>query len=358
VISIPNVVMTSLGNVVGLGVLPVIDRAAAASRVPFAQPHIIRPLNDSRRYGWTHYGVFFPLLPEPHRYLNVMTFLGQTGTLCFDNDYIVEGDPRQTATLLTSTAAPDVHLYRAYDMRADCELAPDGSVVRFGEDLSITGSWPEFDVSVRNGDFSFDATVMATKTVSYFVKNPIYDHLSLLAGYEATMTFKGETTSVEGLCTFEFARCVSPHSLVHRPVPEGWKLPVDFFTYQVVNLDESTQLLLTDVRVNGHSIAKTMHVRTTDGRAEVYDDVVFEVSEGEPEPRVAPDFGRMSLPRRVHWRVRHHGREILSLEGEIDCPWRHGHGQGYVSAYRFTGYYRGEAVSGRGYIEYVDCEGR
>ncbi len=45
--------------------------------------HIIRPRVDEKYYSWIHYGIFFPLLPEPHRYLNIMILLGHTWCACF-----------------------------------------------------------------------------------------------------------------------------------------------------------------------------------------------------------------------------------------------------------------------------------
>jgi hypothetical protein len=100
--------MTAVAHVVAGKALPIIDKSVTASVRPFRTPEMIRPRVNSKYYGWTHYGVFFPSLPEPHRYCNVMTLLGTTGTVCFDNDYLVTGNPRQTATLLFSTAGVDV----------------------------------------------------------------------------------------------------------------------------------------------------------------------------------------------------------------------------------------------------------
>lgn len=343
--------MTALGHVITGAVWPRIDDAVGASRRPFDRPQIIHPQHHSRFYGSTHYGLFFPLLPEPHRYLNVMTLLGQTGSRCFDNDYLIPagGRPRQIATLLTSTAAPDVHLYRAYSMPEECEL--DDDLVRFGDDLAITGRWPDYRVRVTHGELALDVRVRATDTVSWFVRNPVYDHLSLLSHYDGTLTWRGSTSAVTGLCTFEYARTFTAHSVFPGAVSPRWKLPIDFFTYQIVNLDERTQLLLTDVRTSGRSTFKALHVRTTDGRADIDTDAEFTVTEYAPEPAVGPDGHRMRLPRRLAWTV----GDTLRLDGEIDTPWRYGHGKGYVGGYRFTGEYEGRSVSGRGYVEYVDC---
>ena len=60
-----------------------------------------------------------------------------------------------------------------------------------------------------------------------------------------------DRVSISAPCTVEYARCMTPQSLTRRALPESWKLPADFFTYQIVQLDDRHQLLLTDVRASG-----------------------------------------------------------------------------------------------------------
>lgn len=337
--------------------LRLLDRSVPMSRKPFLRPELLRPRLDSRRYGSVHYGVFFPSLPEPHRYLNVMTLIGMTGTVGFDNDHLVSGNPRQVATLLTSTAADSAYHYRAYDVADECEFAEDGSLLRFGDALTITGEYPEYRVQLHYGELEFDVVVSTTDTVSYFVRNVVYDHLSLLSRYRGTLRYRGEVTEVAGLCTFEYAACFTAHTLLHRPMPAAFKVPIDFFTYQIVNLDESTQLLLTKVTLGGRPGFTGMHVRRTDGSADIHvKDVRFEVVEHQTEEAVAPDGHRMRLPARLSWRVADAGKALLELDGIVDSPWRYGHGKGYVSHYRYSGRFEGRPVEGRGYIEYVDCQ--
>lgn len=96
-----------------------LDQAEKYSTLPFSQPHIIQPRVDEKYYSWTHYGIFFPLLPEPHRYLNIMILLGTPGALAFDHDDIIHGNPRKTATFFSSTAALEQALLKAYIIPED-----------------------------------------------------------------------------------------------------------------------------------------------------------------------------------------------------------------------------------------------
>lgn len=353
-----NRVMTLASRLIVGSLLPRIDHAVEESRRPFRQPEMLRPNIHSKRYGWTHFGIFLPNLPAPFRYCNLMTLLGSTGTVMFDNDYLVSTNPRDTATVLSSTALGASHLYRGYSIRQECETQEDGSQIRFGDNLEIRGSYPHYEVTAAYDDFHLELTISCTDTVSWFVRNLAYDHLSLLATCKGTITQGGQTIKLDNtLCTFEYARCVSPHALVKRSLPEAWKVPADFFTYQIINLDDSTQLLLTDVRSLGRTAFKGVHMRTLKGEAEVYvENVELSVLEYEPERAVAPDGRSMRLPRVFTWIVHAGGTTLLELRCTIDAPWRFGHGRGYVSCYRFEGTYQGRAQSGSGYIEYVDCE--
>ncbi|RSN40235.1 hypothetical protein DMC64_35550 [Amycolatopsis sp. WAC 04197] len=338
-------------------ILPRLDHRIEGSRRPFSRPELLRPHVDSRTWAWTHYGVFVPRLPAPLRYLNTMTFIGATGTVCFDNDYLARPDARRTATVLSSTAAPGHHHYRAYDTRTDCRFAADGSRLAWGEDLVIEADHPEYRLRADYGGFGADLTITTTPQVSYFVRTPIYDHLSLLATYRGTVTDGAERVEVDGLCTVEYARCVTPQALFRRPVSPRWKLPVDFFTYHVINLDERTQLLLTDVRAAGATACRLAHLRSLDEAATVFQDVSVEVTPRE-EPEIDPQGRAMRVPRAFRWTVRDGDEQVAMLDGTVETPLRYGHGRGYVGAYSFEGAFRSRAVSGTGYFEWVDCEDR
>lgn len=339
-------------------VLPRIDSRIPESTRPFETPEMMRPHAESRRWAWTHYGVFLPELPGPHRYLNTMTFIGATGALAFDNDYLAADDARDTATVLSSTAADGHHHYGAYDTGRDCSFADDGSRLDWGKDLSITGAYPHFHVRGHYDNFDVSLDIRATDQVSWFIRTPFYDHLSLFATATGTLTDKTGTVAIERtLCTFEYARCMSPQALTAQPLSTQRKLPVDFFTYQIVNLDSSTQVLLTEVRAAGAVACLLAHVRCLDGTTRVYDDVAMTVLSYQAQPSVDPRGRAMRVPRQLRWRVRDAtGAEILTFDAEVDSPLRYGHGRGYVGAYTYQGTWQGRRpVTGSGYMEWVDC---
>ncbi len=333
------------------GFLPLLDSRITHSRTPFDAPEILRPHSASRLWGVTHYGVFVPDLPAPLRYVNTMTLIGAAGAELFDNDHLSAADARNTTTVLSSTAAAGHHHYRSYDSSTECEFAADGSQLRWADDVEIDVDLPRVVVRGRYPAFTVDLELTVSDQVSYFVRTPIYDHLSLLAPYTGTV----DGTAVSGLGTFEYARIRSHQALSSRPLPEPLKLPVDFFTYQIVNLDERTQVLLTDVRARGRVACRLAHVRVLGGTTDVYDDVTMDVLEyGEP---LVDDQGRsMRVPARIRWTVRDRGTTLLTLDGTVDSELRYGHGRGYVGAYSYTGEFHGDAVAGSAYLEWIDVQ--
>lgn len=336
-------------------VLPRFDQRLRDSVRPFDRDDLFRPHHDSRLWGWTHFGVFLPDLPDPYRYLNTMTLIGATGATCFDNDHLAAPDARNTATVLSSTAHADQHHYASYDASTDCTFARDGQHLRWGDDLALQVDLPHVTVDASYATFDAHIELTTTTTASWFVRSPVYDHVSLLAPYHATIRDREGNHDFTGLGTVEYARCLTPQSLRRSPLPASFKLPFDFFTYQIINLDAETQLLLTDVRVQGSTACRLAHVRTSGGRSTVYTSVTFEVVEAG-EPLVDPIGRTMRAPARMRWAVRDEGRVLFQIEAVMDAPWRFGHGRGYVSAYSYTGQWRSKDIAGRGYVEWVDCE--
>ncbi|MBJ9441029.1 hypothetical protein I5555_01025 [Acinetobacter baumannii] len=335
----------------------VLDQAKKYSTLPFTQTHIIRPRIDEKYYSWTHYGIFFPLLPEPHRYLNIMILIGTPGALAFDHDDIITGNPRKTATFFSSTAALEQALLKAYIIPEDTKINKDGALIELSQEILIQGKFPHIHINGHYDGFDFDFDIDITSHVSWFIKTPIYDHFSLLAKFKGFLNYQAKRIETQGLCTYEYARAVGPHSITNKLIPDAYKLPLDFFTYQIINLNEATQLLLTKADIAGQTAAYTLHIRHLEQPAEIYTDVSFDIISHQVDDFVSPSGQKMRLPKYFSWIARNDAKQIiLNIQAEIDCPFRYGHGRGYASSYIFTGHYFGNEVQGRGYIEYIDIE--
>ncbi len=336
------------------------DRSAAANERAFERPELLHPNHTSRRRGWAHYGVMIPDLPAPHRYFDVMSIVGTPGASVFDNDHMMRGSPRNTATFVSATAA--MGHFEAYSVRDDCELAEDGSLVRFGEHLTLRNSYPDFRVEASYPDAAFRAELdlRSSASVTWFSHSGWYDHYSLLCQVEGWVELGGERTSVSTLCTWEYGSARSVYNVADSPLLARLKLPVDEFTYQIVNLDGTSQLLLGRNVVRRVSLGPFAQVRSLDRPGTRTYEAAMGI-DAAAEPLVTPDGRRMVVPERVRWEVRDEGRSVGRLEAVVDTPWVYGLGAGYVAGYEISGELTERAGNGshaldrrRGYIEWSD----
>lgn len=333
---------------------PLLDGTPAQDGQPFPKGYALKPYHQARHIGWSHYGVMIPDLPAPHQFFSIMSVIGTPGALAFDVDHALKASPRANATAVMGTAATHPQQFAGYSIATDCQFAEDGSHIQFGNHIVITGQYPNYQVVARTQDFELDIQISNTDKVTWFVKTPVYDHLSLLSTYQGTVTYKGDTQQVAGLCTFEHAACISPYLLRDKPIPRHLKVPLDFFTYQIINLDENTQLLLNDTRLSDVKIVSKAFLRGLHQYNQSYA-AEFEVLTYQPSAAIAPDGVAMRLPHTFRWLIKNaDGSILMTIYGRVDTAFTYGLGSGYVGAYQYDGQYGATAIQGRGYIEYID----
>ncbi|MEQ1067100.1 DUF6670 family protein [Acinetobacter sp. XH1741] len=339
-----------------IGLKPIADSASSGSVAPFKNPQIMIPRFNDNWYCWSHFGLFFSDLPEPHRFLNIMILFGTPGAMAFDHDYLVKNDsPRTTATLFSGTAACSDFLLKGYIINEECHANADGSDITFGQELKIEGKYPHVKLIGNYAGLDIDIQVDITDQVSYFTKSFIYDHLSLLATYEGRIIFNGQETPVKGLCTYEYARAFGLYSLKNRPIDYRHKIPLNFFTYQILKIDQDIQVLLTKAEILGVPVCYCIHVRRLNQSSEYYDDVKFEVLEYYEQEKVGLNGGSTKVPKKLSWIAKDkQGNVLLSILGDADTEYHYGHGVGYSTCYKFHGEFENRPIEGRCYMEYVD----
>lgn len=330
-----------------------INRTDGVNGVPFASRVAMTPRTRERWTSWVHYGVMAPGLPEPHRWFGVMAILGTPGARCFDNDPWIRTTPRDTAYVVAGTATTGEAAFRTYAMAGECELREDGTLLRFGAgDLVLEGAAPHVTVR-RGGPQPVELELDVTDKVAYFSRVPgVYDHWSLLARYRGTVA----GAPVAGLCTYEYARGAGPYSVARGVVPAWAKAPIAAFTYQVLDLGEERQLLLT---VAGPRWGAHLHEgaweRGLHDHGAMHRDVTLTVTAHRPEPLTTPDGRRMRMPAAWTWTVRDAaGARIGTLDCRAGDDWVYGLGAGYVGSFTAAGDVHGRRVDTRGYVEWVD----
>ncbi len=118
---------------------------------------------------------------------------------------------------------------KAYIIPEDTKINKDGALIELGQEISIQGTFPQIHINGHYDGFDFDFDIAITSHVSWFIKTPIYDHFSLLAKFKGFLNYQAERIESQGLCTYEYARAVGPHSITNKLIPDVYKLPLDFF---------------------------------------------------------------------------------------------------------------------------------
>lgn len=332
------------------------DNAETWSARPFDEPGIMVPNVDSKRYGWTHFGVMIPDLPEPHRFFSTMSLIGATGSLAFDNDHALADLPRRNASVVAGTAASYPAHFGNYSTTSDFVAHADGSLIRFGDDLTISGRYPDYHLHGRLGGIDVDLRLTNTDRVNWFFRNPFYKHFSLLTEYRGgfTDTASRRRTDVEGLCAFEYGACPSLYQLRSRPLPPELKAPLDYFVYQIVNLSPDDQVLLSHYCLGGRPFMTTALARGRIDFGRRFPHAEFRVEEFQAEPVATPYGIPMRIPAVTTFTAMDSQGVVLEVHAELDTGLTFGLGSGFVTGFRHRSVWGGRQVEGRGYMEYID----
>ena len=299
------------------------------------------------KYTCVHYGMMFPNLPAPFNFLNLLTVVGQPLIKLFRNDYLIKTSDIDTANVLIGTAIGTNENFNGYSVQHECELVSNGSSLQFADDLLITGKYPTFYAKREGHDFNFELNIKATDKVANFAElfADTYQHWSLLCEYEGFLQYQDKKTEVKGLCTYEYARGVNIN------------LPMRFFTYQIINIDERTQVLLVEILGPLNVvIQQRVYLRSLHDYGDIYEDgVKLTVHEFEPNRSTTPNGLSMQLPRNFSWTVNDkNGAPLIIINGISNEDFKYGMAGGYAGSYQYTGTFKEKTINGTGYIEWLD----
>lgn len=355
-----NPPISILSKVMGLGMLwgkPLVDSALSHSTQPFQQHNIILPRLDEKYYSWTQYGIFFPVLDEPFRYLNIVILLGTPSALAFDATEDDQQSPREHASVFSSTANTAQPLLKAYVIPDETHIQNDGHLLQFGKEITISGALPHIEVHGEYNQLKFHFFLHISNQVSWFIKTPVYDHFSLLSQYHGHIEYNQQRIEQKGLCSYEYARAVGLHSLIQTKISDQYKIPIDFFTHQIINIDEQTQIILTQANLINTPAVVSMHVRRLNQNNEVYQQVTFKVIAHHLDEFSSPSGEKMRLPKNFSWQaLDEQGNEFFEIFATADAPFHYGRGRGYVSSFQYNGHFHQQKIKGRGYMEYINVE--
>ena len=328
-----------------LSIVKHIDHSALVNGQAFdANTAIHTPLG---KYTCVHYGIMIPNLPAPFNFLNMIVVAGQPLVKIFRNSHLIKTSDLDTANLLIGTAATQPNLFSGYSIQHECLLATNGQYLKFGNDLVIEANYPDIKATRQGHTFNYELALKATDKIAHFVKlaGSMYEHWSLLCEYQGYLELDGQKTQVQGLCTFEYARGVNIN------------IPIRFFTYQILNINNHTQVLFVDTHgPMGLVLQSRVYVRSVDHHGGIYErGLKSVVHEYQPEPVTTPNGIKMRLPRVFEWQVNDdQGNPLISIYGKANGDFKYGMAGGYAGSYQYEGQFKGQHIQGRGYIEYID----
>ncbi|MDQ8934505.1 DUF6670 family protein [Acinetobacter rudis] len=355
-----NPPISILSKVMGLGMLwgkPLVDSAIAHSTQPFQQHNIILPRLNEKYYSWTQYSIFFPDLDEPFRYLNIVILLGTPGALAFDSDNEEHQSPREQASVFSSTANIAQPLLKAYVIPEETHIQNDGHLLQFGKEITISGALPHIEVYGEYEELKFHFFLHISDQVSWYIKTPVYDHFSLLSQYHGRIEYQKQCIEQKGLCSYEYARAVGIHSLIQTRISDQYKIPIDFFTHHIINIDDQTQIVLIQANLINTPAMICMYVRRLHQDNEVYQHVNFKVIAHHLDDYSSPKGEKMRLPKNFSWQAfDQNGNEFFEIFATADAPFHFGRGRGYVNSFQYNGHFNQQPILGRGYMEYINVE--
>lgn len=332
-------------------------RAGSQQRIPrTGLPDSLRfPPSGHRAFskGMSHYGIMIPDLPAPHYFMANMVLIGYSGWKAWDDNANLQSSARNTISIGHGTAATQHDPLLVMD-RSQTNLAKDGSQLHFGDNYHIDCHFPDFRLRSRVGNFHADIHLTATGENSWAGDSDSYRHYSLLCRYQGEIGMGSKRQSVTGLGTFEYGIGFLPYMATNKPLPPPLKLPVDFFSYHVINLDENNQLLFVTVgSMHKQAAAVVVEWRTAgEGCRRFGKSVTLEVIEFAEQQESYHGRSNMDVPRHFQWRIEGTDQGTVIIDGKIDTQWLYA-SMGYIAGYRWTSNLRDHG-SGRGYLEYSD----
>lgn len=333
-----------------LGAVPA-HRQASLSRDYNFDAHVFHA-----QFASTHYGIMIPDLPEPYRYLSYASVIGDVGAKITQvSPKLTSLAPENTATLVHGTALSQTKdAYKIYDIEHQLKFQQSPFRIDFAEDSALYEEDGNYRLVSNLQDLKVDLTLTPTKALTWFAHSSLYHHFSVLMQYQGTLTQQGKTISISGLCTLEHWKAFAVSMLPKAFVPAQFRLPLNSFSYQVINLNAEEQLVLAFIGFAGEPAYTAVSYRHVDGTSTQYEQADFEVIALKVEPLMTPDGHAMEVPQSFRWVAHHEGEKVLDILAVVDTPYCYGLAAGYVSSYQWIGEFKGQKAEGRGYLEFID----
>lgn len=298
------------------------------------------------RFKLIYHGLILPNLPAPLHFLNFLSFIGQSKIPLFYNPKLIQTTALDTATVMAAISPHQANCLKNYSIEQQCSI--QNNHYNFDQFDQWSGNFPNFQIKRFDQELEVQLEVKTTSVVSHFVplKWNLFEHWSILCTCEGKIKYQNQHYQIEATGSFDYARAAN--------IPY---LPLAYYVHQVINLDQSTQIILRHVRNQWDQIIfSKIYIRNVNGETDLLTkDVHFHVQRVFPKIQT-PAAHTMYLPREFVWIVKDHDQKIIfQLTGQSRGDFKFGVGTGYAGSFRYQikcqdQYYEGES----GYCEYID----
>ena len=320
-----------------------IDESQQRNQAPF--PYKLDYHGPKGRFKIIHQGLMIPGLAAPLHYFNFLTIIGQPNVPMLRNEYAIKTNALDTVSLISSVSPHMVGHFQGYSIEKDCDIQND--YFNFGNKACLRGELPHFKLTRQDDELAVNLNIETQPIISHFTKLKLglFDHWSLLCHCTGEITYKGQVFQINQLGSFEFARAIN--------IPY---LPLNFFTYQIINLENKKQLLLAHIRNSFNQIVQSrIYLRDfKTGQSEMFENVLFKLHRVYPKV-TTPNGQEMYLPREFEWNLQSATRKIKVI-AESRGDFKFGLAAGYVGSFSYTVQIDQHIEQGSsGYCEYIDC---
>lgn len=301
----------------------------------------------TRQYKFIYFGAILPNLPAPLHYFNFIGIMGAAHAPMLRNESALQTHAIDTATVLCSSSPHMVGQLHSYAMVQDCIFSK--GLLQFSSKEQVLGNLPNLVIQREDSELSCQLSLHTTSQVNYFnkMRMGLAEHWSTRCFCEGSIVYKEQKFKISQYGVFEFARAIQfPY------------LPLAFFTYQIIQLNNGDQLLLAQTRDSFNRIVQSrIYLKYAQvERIELFDEgVQFKVHRVYPKA-ITPNGQAMYLPREFEWHYQSKQGEIIQVQAQSRGDFKFGLAAGYVGSFKYQIKINSREEYGEaGYCEYVDC---
>lgn len=325
--------------------MSIFDDSLKLNQTPVLKPPAYHP--PYKHYKIIHQGLMIPNLPAPLHYFNFLSIIGQPNAPMLRNaSALLDDAPITVATVISSVSGHMTGHLNRYNIPKECQFSKDKYI--FADREYLTGRFPEFRLQRDDPELSVDLKIKTTTLMTHFtkLKLSLFEHWSVLCECTGIIHYQNITYPIQQLGSFEYARAINfPY------------LPLSFFTYQIININEHQQMLLAQIRNNLNQIVQSrIYIRDTFKQQTLIFDknVKFIIHRIYPAVHT-PNLQKMYLPREFEWQYED-AQHKIQIKAESRGDYKFGLAAGYVGSFKYQIFYNDKAYQGEsGYCEYIDC---